>query len=150
MDLRSLKHLYIRLSEKKTRKSMIPSEDEVVEYCSSNNMSIDPHYFYKYYSKLGWKDSNGNPVKNWKRKAMTWNAKNSAKAYSDSGKSLCTRNDSALDKILAKALEEYPWCESLEDFHVTEQYGQTYLMPKVDENGRKLDRWGFLIDGRDV
>ena len=139
-----------RLSEKRTRKSIIPSEDEVVSYCTENNMCIDPHYFYKYYSEQGWKDSMGRPVRNWKGRARTWNAKNSAKSYSDSVKNSDIRNDSYMDEILSKALDEYPWCRSIDDFHVIEQYGEKYLIPRFTEDGRELDRRGIPADGKPI
>ena len=49
-----------------------PTLEEVTEYVRSRGNLIDPQKFYDYYEAAGWKDSKGQPVKNWKQKAITW------------------------------------------------------------------------------
>ena len=49
-----------------------PTLDEVTSYVHERGNLIDPKKFYDYYEASGWKDSKGNPVKNWKQKAITW------------------------------------------------------------------------------
>ena len=43
-----------------------PTLDEVTSYVHERGNLIDPKKFYDYYEASGWKDSKGNPVKNWK------------------------------------------------------------------------------------
>ena len=45
---------------------------EVSDYCRERNNNVDPKKFYDYFSTGNWKDSKGNPVKNWKQKMITW------------------------------------------------------------------------------
>lgn len=49
-----------------------PTLDEVTAYVQSRGNLIDPKKFWDYYEAAGWKDSKGQPVKNWKQKAITW------------------------------------------------------------------------------
>ena len=56
----------------KERKFEPPTLEEVTAYCQERNNNIDPKTFFDYYSSNDWKDSKGNPVKNWKQKLITW------------------------------------------------------------------------------
>ena len=49
-----------------------PTLDEVKAYVKERGNKIDSQRFYDYYEASGWKDSKGQPVKNWKQKAITW------------------------------------------------------------------------------
>jgi len=56
-----------------------PSLDEVQSYINEKGYQVNALQFIEYYSKLGWKDRNGNPVKNWKQKLLTvWVKNNNA------------------------------------------------------------------------
>lgn len=51
----------------------IPTREEFVQYCLSKKNDVDPvHAGLKYdaWVENGWKDGNGNPVKNWKSKLI--------------------------------------------------------------------------------
>ena len=121
-----------------------------MDYCISNNLDVDPYYFFRYYSEQGWHDSHGNPVKNWKGRIRTWHSKSSAKKYSAEKSNVKSDNIGPSDELLAKALDEYPWCRSIDDFHVIEQYGERYLIPRFTEDGRELDRRGIPVDGKPI
>ena len=57
--------------EKTINKKFVPQRiEEVEEYCKERNNNVDPKKFFEYYSIAGWKDSKGNPVKNWKQKMI--------------------------------------------------------------------------------
>ena len=58
--------------EKRVRQFTPPSLDEVKAYCLERGNKIDAKAFFDYYEAGGWKDSKGNPVKNWKQKCITW------------------------------------------------------------------------------
>lgn len=65
---------------KKPRKQFIPPTlDEVKQYCRERNSTVDPVKFFDYYSVGQWKDSKGNPVRNWKQKLLTWELKDTGK-----------------------------------------------------------------------
>lgn len=49
-----------------------PTLDEVKDYCAERNSPVDPVQFFEYFSEGNWKDSKGNPVRNWKQKLITW------------------------------------------------------------------------------
>lgn len=49
-----------------------PTLEEVTAYVQERGNLIDPKKFFDYYETAGWKDSKGQPVKNWKQKAITW------------------------------------------------------------------------------
>lgn len=52
-----------------------PTLLEVEQYFTEKGFSIDPKTFFDYFSEGDWKDSQGNAVKSWKQKAITWNSK---------------------------------------------------------------------------
>jgi len=51
---------------------VFPSFEEVTEYSSGRDGLVNPREFYDYYESKGWKDKNGNAVKNWQAAFRTW------------------------------------------------------------------------------
>lgn len=49
-----------------------PTLEEVKAYCEERKSPVDPIRFFEYFQTGGWKDSKGNPVRNWKQKLITW------------------------------------------------------------------------------
>lgn len=49
-----------------------PTLEEVVAYFKEVGTNIDPKEFWSKYDSVGWKDKNGNRIKNWKRCLVTW------------------------------------------------------------------------------
>ena len=49
-----------------------PTLEEVKAYCEERKSPVDPVRFFEYFQTGGWKDSKGNPVRNWKQKLITW------------------------------------------------------------------------------
>lgn len=49
-----------------------PTLEEVKDYVKSRGNLIDAQKFFDYYEAADWKDSKGQPVRNWKQKAITW------------------------------------------------------------------------------
>jgi hypothetical protein len=58
--------------DKKERKFIPPSLEDCMKYSNENKLDIDVQFFYKYFTEGNWIDSNGNKVKNWKQKMLTW------------------------------------------------------------------------------
>jgi hypothetical protein len=48
-----------------------PSIDDVKEYCTERNNSVDPERFVNYYESNGWKVGK-NPMKDWRAAVRTW------------------------------------------------------------------------------
>lgn len=51
-----------------------PSLDDVKEYVAEKGYDVDPATFYNFFTEGSWKDSKGQPVRNWKQKIITWQA----------------------------------------------------------------------------
>ena len=49
-----------------------PTLEEIEKYCRERNSPVDPKKFFEYFDTGGWKDSKGQPVRNWKQKLLTW------------------------------------------------------------------------------
>lgn len=61
----------------KRKDFVAPTLDEIQKYCLERKNDVDAKKFYDYYSVSDWKDKDGNPVKNWKQKIITWERDNS-------------------------------------------------------------------------
>lgn len=59
-------------TERKPRKFNPPTREEVRAYVQSRNSTVDPDYFYDYFTTGEWIDSEGKQVRNWKQKLLTW------------------------------------------------------------------------------
>lgn len=49
-----------------------PTREEVRAYAKERNSTIDPNFFFDYFSTRNWVDKKGDPVRNWKNKFVTW------------------------------------------------------------------------------
>lgn len=61
-----------------------PTLEEVEAYAASRQSTVDPKRFFEYFNTpdaqgRSWRDSKGNPVKNWKQKFLTWEGRDSGK-----------------------------------------------------------------------
>lgn len=61
-----------------------PTLEEVEAYAASRQSTVDPRRFFEYFNTLdaqgrSWRDSKGNPVKNWKQKFLTWEGRDGGK-----------------------------------------------------------------------
>ena len=93
--------------ENASQRFIPPTLDEVREYCSERNNSVDPEKFIDYYTANGWKVGR-NKMKDWKASVRTWerNDFNSGnkqqKKYGANGIELDTERDpidEELDKL---------------------------------------------------
>jgi hypothetical protein len=46
--------------------------EEGRQYCRSRNSAVDPEQFCDHYAANGWRQANGNPIKDWRPAARTW------------------------------------------------------------------------------
>ena len=74
---RKSKSIKENIQEKNSSRFVPPTLDDIRTYCLERNNSVDPEKFYQYYNAGGWKDSKGQPVKNWKQKIITWEGRSS-------------------------------------------------------------------------
>ena len=61
-----------------------PTLEEVEAYAASRQSTVDPRRFFEYFNTpdaqgRSWRDSKGNPVKNWKQKFLTWEGRDGGK-----------------------------------------------------------------------
>ena len=82
--------------EPKRKRFVPPTLEEVQNYCKERNSNVDPKKFFEYYSTGDWKDSKGNPVKNWKQKLITWEKKDDKPKPKEQG---FQRNDIDYDAL---------------------------------------------------
>lgn len=74
-------YIYSSNNRDKNKKKFIPPTiEEVREYAKSRNSNVDIQKFYDYYSVAKWHDKDGNPVKNWKQRLITWESNSRYKA----------------------------------------------------------------------
>lgn len=61
-------------NKNKNKKEFVPPTiDEIQKYVSERKLQVDAKQFYDYFTEGKWIDSNGNAVKSWKQKILTWN-----------------------------------------------------------------------------
>lgn len=49
-----------------------PSLEEVRQYCQERGNAVDPEHFIDHYTANGWKQSNGNAIRDWRAAVRTW------------------------------------------------------------------------------
>ena len=64
--------------KKKERGSLrrIPSLSQISDYIVSHGLHVDAEEFFRYYDAGHWHDRDGNPVRSWRQKLLTWDSKN--------------------------------------------------------------------------
>lgn len=65
----------IKTPKRKKQTFVPPTLEEVKNYVAERNSNVDANRFYDYYTATGWVDVNGNKVRNWKAKLITWESK---------------------------------------------------------------------------
>lgn len=71
------KELKIKKNKEKKNKDMIPPTLlEVQAHIKEKGYSVNAEKFFNYFDVGNWIDSNGNKVKNWKQKLITWESRN--------------------------------------------------------------------------
>ena len=63
---------YIEPPTKKRKVFVPPTVEEVRTYIEEMGYHFDPDAFVDHYSGNGWKQTGGNPIKDWKASARTW------------------------------------------------------------------------------
>ena len=71
----------------KISEEYVETLEEVEAYAASRQSTVDPRRFFEYFDTpdaqgRSWRDSKGNPVKNWKQKFLTWEGRDSVKGKS--------------------------------------------------------------------
>jgi hypothetical protein len=61
----------INKQETKNNKFIIPTFNDVLEYCMQNNLEVDPNRFINFYESKGWMVGK-NKMKDWKAAVRTW------------------------------------------------------------------------------
>ena len=83
--------------KKSKRKTFTPPTlEEVEKYVLEKKLKVNAKNFYDYFTVGNWVDRNGNKVKNWKQKILTWNG------YRDTGQ----RQEKAEKKVEQREYSE--------------------------------------------
>jgi SOS-response transcriptional repressor LexA len=88
---------------------IMPTIEEITEYCKLRNNNVDPQEFYDYYDVASWKDSNGKQIKNWKQKVIYWEKRNKEK---NNLKNKKQKQQEEYEKMWEKIFEEEKQNES--------------------------------------
>ena len=63
----------IKNTKKGEKKEFVPPTiEEIKKYIIEKELTVDGDYFLDYFTKRDWVDSNGNKVKSWRSKILTW------------------------------------------------------------------------------
>ncbi len=76
-----------------------PSVDDVRTYCESRGNAVDPEQFIDHYTANGWKQSNGNSIRDWKAAVRTWERRSFNNRGSPQGKPARELAPDALSEI---------------------------------------------------
>lgn len=63
---------YQTTHRRKRKTATPPTLQEVETYIKEKGLTIDARWFFEYNTEGGWKDKKGNPILNWKQKALQW------------------------------------------------------------------------------
>jgi hypothetical protein len=66
------------IKKTKAKKDLIfnkPTIEEITEFCSSRQNSVDPEVFYHHYESTGWMKG-GEPIKSWQSTMISWEKRN--------------------------------------------------------------------------
>jgi hypothetical protein len=99
-EVKEVKKKEVKIGAKMTP----PTLEEVKLYCSSRASTVDPKYFFEFFSESNWIDTRGNPVRNWKQKLITWEKSNATSQSASSGH---RRPSSKSDRAAAAAEEAF-------------------------------------------
>lgn len=83
--------------EEKKKGGKPPSLQEIKDHIQEKGFNIDPELFYAHYEANGWRQSNGNKIKNWKMALVTWSKRDFNK-----------NNDSEKQKQIQDIIERTP------------------------------------------
>ena len=79
----------------------IPTLDQLKEFHTEKQMTFDLMKFYNYFTEGNWIDSQGNPVKNWRQKMISWqNKENPKKSHTVEKQTKYTEEE--LERMLLK------------------------------------------------
>jgi hypothetical protein len=90
----------------RTRKEFVPpTYEEVLEYAKSRGREDLAKVFFDYYDVGDWKDKNGDKVKIWKQKFITWESNNEKSSTNTPQRSVTSdQSQSDLDEIFGKVM----------------------------------------------
>ncbi len=52
----------------------IPTYQEVEDWCRARLSPVDPAQFFEHYEESGWRTKSGEPISNWRKLEMKWEA----------------------------------------------------------------------------
>ena len=95
------------LDVKVKKKGFIPPTLEDIEsYCFERNNNVDARQFFDYFNTGNWVDANGNHVKNWKQKMITWEKYNKGTPQLTPQQLKDQRKNDIIERTLRKNYEQ--------------------------------------------
>ena len=68
----NLKSTNIQSTKRESKRFIIPTLEEIQNYCNERQNKINPEYFLDYYTARDWKFNNGGKMKDWKATIRNW------------------------------------------------------------------------------
>lgn len=95
------------LDVKVKKKGFIPPTlDDIEAYCLERNNNVDARQFFDYFNTGNWVDANGNHVKNWKQKMITWEKYNKGTPQLTPQQLKDQRKNDIIERTLRKNYEQ--------------------------------------------
>lgn len=88
--------LYPSLQTESSRK--IPTLEQVEEYATLRNATVNPQEFFDYYSQGNWCDAEGRPVRNWQQKFIAWEVRGKKQGGVQQG-TVSTTDDAEAERL---------------------------------------------------
>ena len=96
------KHSYLNTDNKQqiketARRFIIPTLEEIQNYCNERQNKINPEYFLDYYTARDWKFNNGGKMKDWKATIRNWERLEKNREQQQNKKSVFDENKLTFD-----------------------------------------------------
>ena len=112
-----------------------PTVEEVQQYCQQAKVAVDAAAFVDHYTANGWKQSNGNALKDWKAAARGWARRNFEARGSPQQKPATVKSDEFKRKAAqqAKQTRENKIYRTMRDI----EWGRDLAHPELEQEARK-------------
>ena len=93
----NLKSTNIQSTKRESKRFIIPTLEEIQNYCNERQNKINPEYFLDYYTARDWKFNNGGKMKDWKATIRNWERLEKNREQQQNKKSVFDENKLTFD-----------------------------------------------------